>query len=75
LKTLQVNPRLHEQMVRLMPERALRVAESGIRTPADVERLLKAGYDAFLVGEALMRQPEPAAMLALLLGVDYASEF
>jgi indole-3-glycerol phosphate synthase len=52
----------------------LRVAESGIRTPADIERLLDAGYDAFLVGEALMRQPDPAAALALLMGVDYASE-
>jgi indole-3-glycerol phosphate synthase len=58
-----------------MPSTVLRVAESGIRTPQDVERLLTAGYDAFLVGEALMRQPDPAAALALLMGKDYASEF
>jgi indole-3-glycerol phosphate synthase len=74
LKTLQVDLRLHEEIVRFMPANVLRVAESGIRTPADVERLLGAGYDAFLVGEALMRQPEPAATLALLMGKDYASE-
>jgi indole-3-glycerol phosphate synthase len=58
-----------------MPANVIRVAESGIRTPTDVERLLAAGYDAFLVGEALMRQPDPAAMLALLMSKDYASEF
>jgi indole-3-glycerol phosphate synthase len=75
LKTLEVHPRLHEELVRFMPTNVLRVAESGIRTPGDVERLLKAGYDAFLVGEALMRQPDPGAALALLLGKDYALEF
>jgi indole-3-glycerol phosphate synthase len=75
LKTLQVDPRLHEKLVRWMPANVIRVAESGIRTPADIERLLAAGYDAFLVGEALMRQPDPAAMLALLMSKDYASEF
>jgi indole-3-glycerol phosphate synthase len=74
LKTLQVDVRVHEQVVRAMPADVVRVAESGIRTPADIERLLKSGYDAFLVGEALMRQPDPAAMLALLMGVDYAAE-
>jgi indole-3-glycerol phosphate synthase len=68
LKTLEVNLRLHEELVGLMPANVLRVAESGIRTPEDIERLLKAGYDAFLVGEALMRQPDPAATLALLVG-------
>ncbi len=75
LRTLQVDLRLHEKLVRWMPANVIRVAESGIRTPSDVERLLAAGYDAFLVGEALMRQPDPAATLALLLSKDYASEF
>jgi indole-3-glycerol phosphate synthase len=66
--------RVHEQVVQAMPANVVRVAESGIRTPADIERLLRAGYDAFLIGEALMRQPDPAAMLALLMGVDYAAD-
>jgi indole-3-glycerol phosphate synthase len=74
LKTLQVDPRVHEQVVGAMPASVVRVAESGIRTPADLERLLKRGYDAFLIGEALMRQPDPAAMLALLMGAEYAAE-
>ncbi len=74
LKTLQVDLRVHERIVPAMPANVVRVAESGIRTPADIERLLKSGYDAFLIGEVLMRQPDPAAMLALLMGVDYAAE-
>jgi indole-3-glycerol phosphate synthase len=75
LTTMQVHPQVHLDLVRQMPANVLRVAESNIKTPADIERLLAAGYDAFLVGEALMRQPDPAAMLALLMEKDYASEF
>ena len=75
LGTMQVNPRIHSELVRWLPKNVLRVAESGIKTPEDVERLLEEGYDAFLVGEALMRQPDPAAALALLMEKDYASEF
>ena len=74
LTSMQVNPLIHNEMARWLPANVLRVAESGIKSPGDVERLLEVGYDAFLVGESLMRQPDPAAMLALLMGVDYASE-
>ncbi|HEU4556316.1 MAG TPA: indole-3-glycerol phosphate synthase TrpC [Longimicrobium sp.] len=44
------------------------VAESGIRTAADVDRLGAAGFDAILVGESLMRQPELRAAAAALTG-------
>jgi indole-3-glycerol phosphate synthase len=67
LKTLQVSTSIHDDLVPSMPGNVLRVAESGIRNPADVKRLLGAGYNAFLVGESLMRDPDPAAQLALLL--------
>jgi len=43
------------------------VAESGISTPEDLARLGSAGFDAFLIGESLMRQPDPGAALAALL--------
>ena len=72
LKTLDVHPALHAELVSYMPASVLRVAESGLRTPEDVARLLAAGYDAFLVGEALMREPDPAAALALLIGSEDA---
>lgn len=44
------------------------VAESGIRTAADVDRLGAAGFDAILVGESLMRQPDLAAAASALAG-------
>ena len=56
-----------------LPPDVLRVAESGIRTSADIASLTAGGYNAFLIGEALMRQPEPAAALALLLDREYSS--
>lgn len=43
------------------------VSESGIRTHADVQRLARAGVPAILVGEHLMKQPDPGAALRLLL--------
>jgi indole-3-glycerol phosphate synthase len=55
-----------------LPATALHVAESGIRTAEDIARLQAVGYSAFLVGEALMRQPDPGAALALLLDRDYS---
>lgn len=51
-----------------IPDRCLAVAESGIHTRADVARLARAGYDAILVGEALVRAPDPGRKLAELLG-------
>ncbi len=51
-----------------LPESALAVAESGIDSRADVERLRAAGFEAFLVGEALLVSGDPAAKLAELFG-------
>jgi indole-3-glycerol phosphate synthase len=45
------------------------VAESGIRTRADVDALTAAGYHAFLVGERFMTQPDPGAALRELMAV------
>ncbi len=44
----------------------VKVAESGIHSRADVQRLQQAGFDAFLVGEHLMKAPDPAAALRAL---------
>jgi indole-3-glycerol phosphate synthase len=75
LMTMQVDAGVHLELARWLPPSVLRVAESGIKSPGDIDRLLAMGYDAFLVGESLMRQPDPAAMLALLMDKEYASEF
>lgn len=50
-----------------LPKSALHVAESGIHTAEDVQCLRGAGYDAFLIGESLMRQADPGVALAALL--------
>ena len=52
----------------LIPADCVYVAESGVRSPADVERLRQIGADAVLVGETLMRAKDPAAMLRELKG-------
>jgi indole-3-glycerol phosphate synthase len=46
-----------------LPEGPVHLAESGIRTAADVRQLQKAGFHAFLVGESLLRHHEPEALL------------
>ncbi len=50
-----------------IPADRIRVAESGIRSAADLRRLHRAGYGAFLVGEHLVRSPDPGAALRELL--------
>ena len=56
--------RLREQV----PDEVVLVAESGIKTRADVERLEAAGVAAMLVGESLLTQPDPGRAAAALLG-------
>jgi len=68
LRTLSVDPSVHEAVVRDLPAETIAVAESGLRTPADLERLAAAGYHAFLVGERLIAQPDPGAALRELRG-------
>jgi indole-3-glycerol phosphate synthase len=46
-----------------LPKGAVHIAESGIRSLEDIERLREAGFHAFLIGESLMRQPDPGAAL------------
>jgi indole-3-glycerol phosphate synthase len=67
LHTMQVQPQTLFDLAAHMPARALRVAESGIRTADDIAGLQAAGYGAFLIGESIMRQPHPGEALAALL--------
>lgn len=71
LKTFVTRLETAERLRPLIPATTLTVAESGIERPADIARLRAAGYDAFLVGESLMRAPDPgAALKALLSGTE-----
>jgi indole-3-glycerol phosphate synthase len=51
-----------------MPSNVIRVSESGIYTRGDIELLSGAGFNAFLIGESLMKSNDPAASLRSLLG-------
>ena len=68
LRTLAVSPATLEETAALLPPAVIRVAESGIRTRQDLDRLGAAGYEAFLVGERLISQPDPGAALRELRG-------
>ncbi len=67
LKTLAVSLETSLALADAIPDEVVAVAESGIRTGADLGLLRDAGFDAFLVGEQLMASPDPGAALARLL--------
>jgi len=68
LKTFKVDLHVSVRLRHLVPENILFVAESGIKTPEDVAVLRKAGVDAVLIGETLMRSPDKKAALLALRG-------
>jgi len=66
LRTLEVDLAVFDELAPLIPLNVIAVAESGLRTPADLARLRSARYDAFLIGERLMTEQAPGAALAAL---------
>lgn len=68
LSTFEVSLETSLRLIERLPNGAARVAESGIHTAEHVEMLRTAGFDAFLVGESLMRQEDPGAALRALVG-------
>lgn len=54
-------------LIEAIPEDCIAVSESGLRTHEDLARLRRAGFDAFLVGEHLMKDADPGAPLRALL--------
>ena len=68
LQSFEVDLSIAENLSSLIPDDKVKVAESGIHTRADIDRLTAAGYDCFLIGESLMRHPDPAQLLRELIG-------
>jgi indole-3-glycerol phosphate synthase/phosphoribosylanthranilate isomerase len=90
LKDFTVDIRNSERLRRLVPKNVLFVSESGIKTGDDIDVLRKAGVNAVLIGETLMRAADKKKMLARLKGrrprvklcgmrriedIDYCNEF
>jgi indole-3-glycerol phosphate synthase len=67
LRTFKVNLDTIIDLSSMIPNHVLRVAESGISSGAEVRELHSFGYQAFLIGEALMRADEPGKKLQELL--------
>ena len=68
LQTFEVSLDTSIRLSFLIPSDVIRVSESGIHRRADVDLLRQAGFNAFLVGESLMRSADPTASLRALMG-------
>lgn len=67
LQSFAVDPERAARVGERIPSGVLKVAESGIASADDVTRLCKAGFEAILVGEALVQSQDPGLMLQSLL--------
>src|SRR5512146_2902914 len=67
LRTFEVDLKTPLRLVERLPNNVFRVAESGIQGGGDIARLRAAGFQAFLIGELLMRADDPGAALRTLL--------
>ena len=69
LKDFTVDTENSRRLRSLVPEDILFVAESGVKTRADIEALQEIGVDAVLIGEALMKASDKKAKLQELRGI------
>jgi indole-3-glycerol phosphate synthase len=67
LRTFEVDVNTAHRLAELIPQNVISVAESGISNGADIARLRAAGYNAFLIGESLMKTASPGEALKILL--------
>jgi len=67
LRTFETSSQTSLELVNAIPEDCVAVSESGLRTHDDLAQLRRAGFDAFLIGEHLMKDADPAASLRGLL--------
>jgi indole-3-glycerol phosphate synthase len=67
LQTLEVRVETSRELINLVPEECIAVCESGLRSRDDLVRFRAAGFDAFLIGEHLMSQPDPGVALGTFL--------
>ena len=68
LRNFEVRLETSLDLVDAIPENCIAVSESGLRTREDLLRLRNAGFDAFLIGEHLMKEGDPCLPLRELIG-------
>ena len=69
LETLVIEPEVTSRLVALIPADRIAIAESGVSSRADVERVASIGADAVLVGSSVSAAADPAASVRALTGV------
>ena len=69
LKSLEVDVTTSERLAPKIPDDRIRISESGLATPKDLERMASSNVRCFLIGEALMRQTDVEAATRALIGV------
>jgi indole-3-glycerol phosphate synthase len=72
LHNFQVHLETSLELIEQIPDDCIAVSESGLRTHEDLVRLRRAGFDAFLIGEHLMKSADPAEPLRQFLGAQGA---
>ena len=70
LSNFTVDVSISERLLKAIPDGIVKVAESGIKTSADIARLRAAGANAFLIGTALMKSQDPLNELRRLTTND-----
>ena len=70
LRNFEVRLETSLELIEAIPDDCIAVSESGLNTHADLSRLRAAGFDAFLVGETVMKAGDPAEPLRALIGKD-----
>lgn len=63
LDDFTVSLEVSERLAPLIPQKILKLSESGIFNQRDIKRLMEAGFNNFLIGEALMSSPDPVQLL------------
>ncbi len=69
LSNFKVTLETSEKLAKLIPDNVIKVAESGIHSYDDIQRLQKSGYNTFLIGESLMSSDDPTNQLKILRGL------
>jgi indole-3-glycerol phosphate synthase len=67
LHTLEVRVGTSLELIEMIPQDCIAVSESGLRSAQDLRQLRVAGFDAFLIGESLIREADPGVALARLI--------
>jgi indole-3-glycerol phosphate synthase len=69
LKTMKVDLKTAEKMVKQIPIEIVKVAESGIQSIEDAQRMKECGYDGVLIGEFLVKSDDPASLIQQMRGL------